>query len=126
MNRAENQVILAAVLGRLRVQVCTDGTLSPLGRRVPRGTVAVQMFVAGASVVRKWLVAPESRIAHRLMVFLLVEIVLKSIVAAKAELWVGVGKLRLKITSLLDLCYRCPPLTVRVVRTAGKEGKKTG
>ncbi len=51
--------------GRLRVQVCVDCTLSPFGRRATRGTVAVQMFVAGAFVVRKWLVALESRIAHR-------------------------------------------------------------
>jgi hypothetical protein len=42
------------------------------------------MFVAGASVVRKWLVAPESRIAHLLMVLALVEIVLRSTAAAKA------------------------------------------
>jgi hypothetical protein len=42
------------------------------------------MFVAGASVVRKWLVAPESRIAHLLMVSALVEIVLRSTAAAKA------------------------------------------
>ena len=46
--------------------------------------VAAQMFVAGALVVRKLLIAPESRIAHRLMVLALVEIVLRSTTAAKA------------------------------------------
>ena len=78
--------ILAAAgsSGRSRVQECVDCTLSPFGRRATRGTVALQMFVAGASVVRKWLVAPESRIAHLLMVSASVEIVLRSTAAAKA------------------------------------------
>ena len=40
-------------LGRSRVQVCIDCTLSPFGRRATRGTVAAQMFVAGAPMVRK-------------------------------------------------------------------------
>jgi hypothetical protein len=33
------------------------------------GTAVGNMFVAGALVVRKWLVAPESWMAHRLMVW---------------------------------------------------------
>jgi hypothetical protein len=33
-----------------------------------RGTVARTMFVVGAWVVKKWLIAPESRMAHRFMV----------------------------------------------------------
>jgi hypothetical protein len=70
--------------GRSRVQVCVDYTLSSFGRQVTRGTVAAQMFVAGALVVRKWLVAPESRIAHCLMVLALVEIVLRITATAKA------------------------------------------
>jgi hypothetical protein len=70
--------------GRSRVQVCIDWTLSPFGRWATRGTVAAQMFVAGASVVRKWLVVPESRIAHCLMVLALVEIVLRSTTTANA------------------------------------------
>ena len=41
-----------------------------------RGTSVGRMLVAGTSVVRKWLVAPESRMAHRLMVAALVVIVL--------------------------------------------------
>ena len=59
---------LAGRSGRSTVQLCIDCTLSPFGRWAMRGTVAGTMLVAGASVVRKWLVAPESRIAHRLMV----------------------------------------------------------
>jgi hypothetical protein len=54
--------------GRSRVQLCVDCTLSPSGRRAIRGSVAGTMLVAGASVVRKWLVAPELRIAHCLIV----------------------------------------------------------
>jgi hypothetical protein len=33
-----------------------------------RGTAARTMVVAGALVVRKWLIAPESRIAHHFIV----------------------------------------------------------
>jgi hypothetical protein len=77
-------LVAAGSSGRSRVQVCVDCTLSPFGRQATRGTVAAQMFVAGALVVRKWLIAPESRIAHRLMVSALVEIVLRSTAAAKA------------------------------------------
>ena len=61
-----------------------DCTLSPLGRWAMRGTSAGTMLVAGASVVRKWLVTPESRIAHRLMVAALVVIVLRRTEAASA------------------------------------------
>jgi hypothetical protein len=44
--------------------VCVGCTLSPLGRQAMRGTAARTMLVTGALVVRKWLVAPESRMAH--------------------------------------------------------------
>jgi hypothetical protein len=74
----------AGSLGRSRVQVCIDCTLSPFIRQATRGTVAAQMIVSGALVVRKWLVAPESIIAHCLMVLASVEIVLRSTVTAKA------------------------------------------
>jgi len=70
--------------GRSRVQVCVDCILSPFGRRAMRGTVAGTMLVASASVVRKWLVAPESRIAHCLMVVALVAIVWRRTEAANA------------------------------------------
>ena len=45
------------------------------------GTTVGSMFVAGASVIRKWLVAPESRMAHHLMVLALKSIVLRRIEA---------------------------------------------
>jgi hypothetical protein len=70
--------------GKLRVQVCVDCTLSPFGRRGMRGTAARTMFVTGASVVKKWLVAPESRMAHCFMVVALTLIGLRRMEAARA------------------------------------------
>jgi hypothetical protein len=70
--------------GKSRVQVCVDYTLSPFGRRAMRGTAARIMFVAGASVVKKWLIAPESRMAHHFMVAALTLIVLMRMEAARA------------------------------------------
>ncbi len=71
-------------MGRSRMQVCTDCTLLPLGRQLMRGTVAGMMLVAGALVVRKWLVAPESRMVYCLMVAASVIIVLRRMEAARA------------------------------------------
>jgi hypothetical protein len=45
--------------GKLRVQVCVDCTLTLFVRPAMRDTAARTMFVAGALVVKKWLVAPE-------------------------------------------------------------------
>jgi hypothetical protein len=70
--------------GRLRVQVCVDCTLSPLSRQAMRGTAARTMLVAGALVVRKWLVAPESKMAHHLMMAALTLIILRRMKAASA------------------------------------------
>ncbi len=70
--------------GGSRVQVCVDCTLLLLGRRAMRGTVAGMMLVVGALVVRKRLVAPESRMAHCLLVAALVVVVLRRTEAARA------------------------------------------
>jgi hypothetical protein len=70
--------------GRSRVQVCVDCTLSPFGRRAIRGTAAGTMFVAGASVVKKWLVTPESRMAHFFIVVASTLIVLRRMEAVRA------------------------------------------
>ncbi len=48
------------------------------------GLVVGKMMVAGTLVIRKWLVAPESRMAHRLMVSALVLIVFNRTEAANA------------------------------------------
>ena len=58
--------------------------MSPLGRWEMRGTSVGTMLVAGASLVRKWLVASESRMAHCLMVAASVVIVLRRMEAASA------------------------------------------
>jgi hypothetical protein len=49
-----------------------------------RGTVAGMILKAGASVVRKWLVAPESRMTQLLMIAASVYIVLRRTEAASA------------------------------------------
>jgi hypothetical protein len=64
------------------MHVWVDDTRSPLGRRAMSGTMAGRMLVTGAAVVRKWLVAPESRIAHSLMVLASVSIVFNKTKAA--------------------------------------------
>ncbi len=70
--------------GKSRVHVCADCTLSPFGRRAMRCTAARTMFVAGASVVKKWLIALESRMAHCFMVAALTLIILRRMEAARA------------------------------------------
>ena len=64
------------------VHVCVECTLSPLGRHAIIGVVVCCTFEAGALVVRKWLVAPESRMAQWLMVSASVVTVWRSDVAA--------------------------------------------
>ena len=75
----------------MRVQVWVDCTLSPLGSRAMRGAVAGMVLVAGALVVRKWLVAPELWMAQLLIVAASVEIVFRRMEAASAYFWVGIG-----------------------------------
>jgi hypothetical protein len=70
--------------GKSSVQVCVHCTLSPFGRRVMRGTVARAMFVAGALVIKKWLVALESRMAYHFMVAALTSIVLRRMEPSRA------------------------------------------
>jgi hypothetical protein len=49
-----------------------------------RGTAPRTMFVAGALFVKKWLVTPESRMAHCFMVAASTLIVLRRMEAARA------------------------------------------
>jgi hypothetical protein len=70
--------------GTLMVHVFAKCKHSPLGRQAIMGLVVGTMLVAGVSVVRKWLVAPESRMAHCLMVSASVLIVFNRTEAAKA------------------------------------------
>jgi hypothetical protein len=48
------------------------------------GTAVGSMFVVGALVVRKWLVAPESMMVNCLMILVSISIVLTRIEAARA------------------------------------------
>jgi hypothetical protein len=70
--------------GMSRVHMCMECTHAPFGRQAMIGMVVGRILVAGASVVRKLLVVPESRMAHRLMVSALVLIVLNRTEAARA------------------------------------------
>ncbi len=49
--------------GMLRLQVCVEVSLLPSGMVTVRGATAGLMFIAGASVVKKWAVAPVSLMA---------------------------------------------------------------
>jgi hypothetical protein len=66
------------------VHVCVECTRSPLGRRAMIGLVVEKMLAAGTLVVRKWIVALESRMAHCLIVLASVLIVFNRTEAAKA------------------------------------------
>jgi hypothetical protein len=72
-----------------------------------RGTAARTMFVAGALVVKKWLVAPESRMAHCFMVAAPTFIILRRMEAARTQFWVGVGR-RFVLTVMTNLLLPAP------------------
>ncbi len=73
-------------LGKSNVHVGVDCTWSPLGRCAMMDLLASCMLVMGAPVVRKLLVAPESKIAHLLMVSMLMLTVQRSAAATKCML----------------------------------------
>ncbi len=68
--------------GMLSVHMWVESTWLPLGAMM--GTAVGRMFVAGAEVVRKWLNAPKTRMAYRLIVLASVVIVFRSNDAARA------------------------------------------
>jgi hypothetical protein len=59
---------MAESLGKSNVHVYVDRTWSLLGRHAMMSLLASCTLVTGASVVRKFLIVPESNIAHLLMV----------------------------------------------------------
>ncbi len=67
-----------------RVHLCIEHTSSPFGRWAMMGAAVGSIFLTGALVVRKLLVAPELGMAYCLMVLALVSIVLRRIEAARA------------------------------------------
>ncbi len=54
----------AGSAGMSNVHVCVEVARSPLGSRATMGLVVGVMLVVGVINVRKWLVAPESRMAQ--------------------------------------------------------------
>ena len=74
------------------VHVWVDVTRSPLGSRATMGVLVGVMLVAGAVDVKKWLVAPESRMAQFLTAVMSRSTVRSRAAAARAYLWVGVGQ----------------------------------
>ncbi len=66
------------------MHVCVEHTHSPFRRRATMSTAVGNMFVAGALAVRKWLMALESRMFHRLMVLVPTSIIFRRIEAARA------------------------------------------
>ncbi len=93
-------------VGDVGVHVCVECTRSPLGRRAMIGVVVCCTFEAGASVVRKWLVAPESRMAQRLMVSASVVIVWRSVVAVRAYLRVGIELVKVGVKIISSLSFK--------------------
>ncbi len=98
------------------LHVCVDHTWSPLGRRAMTGLLASCTLVTGAPVVRKLLVAPESKIAYLLMVSMSMLTVQRSAAAASAY-WVGIGHEGIDCGLSFYYTYR-PPLPVRSCYTS--------
>ncbi len=69
--------------GMLMVHVCVECTCLPFGRQAMMGLVVGTILVAGTLFIRKWLVAPESRMDHCLMVSASVLIIFIRTEAAK-------------------------------------------
>ncbi len=67
-----------------RVHVCVECTRALFGRRATMGVVVGRILMVGVLVVKKWLVAPESRMGHLFMVLASVLIVFNRTEAARA------------------------------------------
>ena len=75
--------------GSARVHVCMDATCASFGSLTFSKVNAVSTSDLGAARTRKWLVAPESNIAHSLMFFIFISTVDRSTLAAYATLPLG-------------------------------------
>jgi hypothetical protein len=72
----------------LSLHMCVECTRSPFGSQAMIGLLVGRMLVMGPAVVRKLLVAPESRMAHARMAAMSILAVLRS--AAEASAYFGV------------------------------------
>jgi hypothetical protein len=77
--------------GKSSVHVCVDCTHSPLGKRATMGLMVCWMLLTGVLVVRKLLIAPESKMAQFLMESMSMLTVWRRVAAARAYGWVGFG-----------------------------------
>jgi hypothetical protein len=100
----------------LRVHVSVECMRSPFGSQATMGLLVGCMLVMGAAVMRKFLVAPESRMAHARMTSIMILTVCSS--AAEASSYFGVGVRQCCNKSVFNLCMHQLPLTVR--RGSGK------
>jgi hypothetical protein len=78
--------------GKSSVHVCVNCTRSPLGKRAMMGFMARWTLLMGALVVRKLLVAPESKIAQLLMESMSMLTVRKRVAGARAYGLVGFSR----------------------------------
>ena len=74
-----------------RVHVWVDCTLAPLGSLTRSGLVATAFSAVGASVTKKWLVAPLSRMARFFRLSTSKVTVCRRLFAAWAHLKVRIG-----------------------------------
>jgi hypothetical protein len=93
--------------GILRVHMCVKCTCLPFRSRAMMGLLVGRMLVRGAAVVRKWLVAPESRMAHAHMASMSILTVRSSAAEANAYFGMGVGKCCDKF--VFNLCMPSTP-----------------
>jgi hypothetical protein len=103
---------VAGSLGKSNVQLFVDHTWSPLGRHATIGLLAICKLVMVMPVVRKLLVAPESKMTHLVMVSMSMLTVQSSVAAARAY-WVGIGQEDNIFWFSLKYYLHCLPLPVR-------------
>ncbi len=79
-------------VGKSSMHVRVDCTRAPLGKHATMGLMARWTLLTGALVVRKLLVAPESKMAQLLMESMLMLTVRRRVAVARAYGWVGFGQ----------------------------------
>ena len=79
-------------LGKSSMHVCVDCTHSLLGKHATMGLMVRWTLLTGALVMRKLLVAPESKMAQLLMESMSMWTVQRRVAAARAYGWVGFGQ----------------------------------
>ena len=109
--------------GRSNIPVCVERTLSSLGRRATIGFWVGWMLVTCAPVVRKLLVVPEFKMAHLLMVSLSMLTVRRSVAAARAYGWVGVGRVDNIFCEIFILLLSAAPPCQKFVWSVNGRGR---